>query len=112
MSEPISLFVPAALVGVLAVPLALKLVPPNRIYGFRTAKTLASRDLWYRVNRIAGLTLILAAVAVMCVFVAVPQLASGRSFSGVLVLIVPVVSALLVTGVYARKVRPGATDGR
>jgi uncharacterized membrane protein len=104
MSEPISLLVPAALVGLVAVPLALKLVPPNRIYGFRTAKTLDSRELWFRINRFAGLGLIAAAAATICVFLAMPELASGRSFTGMLVLIVPVIAALVATVAYARKI--------
>lgn len=104
MSEPISLFVPAVLVGLVAVPLALKLVPPNRLYGFRTAKTLANREIWFRVNRFAGLALIAAAAATLCAFLAMPELASGRSFAGLLVLIAPVVAALVATVAYARKV--------
>jgi uncharacterized membrane protein len=91
MSEPISMYVPAALVGALSVPLALKLVPPNRIYGVRTPQTLASREVWFRVNRVAGFALIVAVGMAMCVYLAEPEWASGRSFLGVLALIVPVV---------------------
>ena len=102
MTEPISMYVPAALIAALAVPLILKLVPPNRFYGFRTAQTLSDRENWFRINRVAGFALFLAVVATMCVYHIQPELASGRSFLGVLALIVPVFSALVAVGAYAR----------
>jgi uncharacterized membrane protein len=51
------------LIGVLAIPMALGFVPPNRYYGFRTAKSMASADVWYRANRICGWCLVVAAIA-------------------------------------------------
>jgi uncharacterized membrane protein len=98
------MYIPAALVAALAVPLALKLVPPNRLYGFRTAATLADREVWFRVNRVAGFALLVAAGTAMCFYLAMPELASGSSFLGVLALVVPVVLALAVTATYARKI--------
>lgn len=44
--------------ALLGVPLAARLVPPNGVYGFRTAATLRDRATWYRVNRVAGIDLI------------------------------------------------------
>lgn len=38
----------------LAVPLAAGRVPPNRLYGFRTPRTLADDRVWYPVNRMTG----------------------------------------------------------
>ncbi len=43
--------VPLVLV-VVSIPLALGLVPRNRLYGFRIPSTLASDGAWYRANRI------------------------------------------------------------
>lgn len=45
---------------VLGVPLALKLIPPNRFYGFRTRKAFSSLEAWYRINCATGLALIAA----------------------------------------------------
>lgn len=104
MPGPISMFVPATIIAVLAIPLALNLVPPNRIYGFRTAHSLADREHWFRINRIAGLALTAASAVALLVYLDQPELASGRSLVGVLVLAVPVLSALVATGMYARKV--------
>jgi uncharacterized membrane protein len=47
-------FVPAVLIFVLAIPLVLGLIPRNRFYGVRTAKTLSRDDIWYRANRFGG----------------------------------------------------------
>src|SRR5512141_1280169 len=103
MTEPFSLFVPATLIAAFSAPLALKLVPPNRFYGIRTEQTLADRDVWFRVNRVGGFALLLAAATTLCTFILMPEVASGRSFLGVLTLIVPVIAALIVTSIYARR---------
>ena|SRR5438445_283654 len=49
-----------ALMLVLGIPLALRLVPPNRFYGYRTPTTFASPEAWYQVNFATGLALISA----------------------------------------------------
>ena len=53
-----------ALVGImfvgLSIPLIRNRVPPNRFYGFRTAKTLSDPKIWYEVNRISGNDLLVA----------------------------------------------------
>jgi SdpI/YfhL protein family len=54
------------LASVLAIPMVLGLVPPNRYYGFRTPKTLGSADVWYKANRICGYCLALAGIAAIC----------------------------------------------
>jgi hypothetical protein len=52
---------PALMVG-LGVPLALKLVPPNRFYGFRTSTTFSSLNAWYQINYATGLAMMAAGV--------------------------------------------------
>ncbi len=42
------------LLAVLAVPLILAKVKPNRWYGFRTAAALSREDVWYAANKRAG----------------------------------------------------------
>jgi uncharacterized membrane protein len=103
MAGPISMYVPVTIITVFAVPLALKLVPPNRLYGIRTAQTLSNRDIWFRVNRVAGFARILAAGITMSLYWLMPELASGRSSLGVLALVVPVILALALAATYARK---------
>ena len=56
-------FFPAVAIGLLSIPLALALIPRNRFYGVRTARTLASDRDWYATNRLAGWLCLLASGA-------------------------------------------------
>lgn len=53
-------FMEGVLFGALGVPLALGHVPPNDSYGFRTAKTLSDPRVWYEINQVIGVDLIIA----------------------------------------------------
>jgi hypothetical protein len=64
--------VPAAALFILAVPLVLGLIPRNRFYGVRTALTFADDHVWYRVNRVAGVAVMLASGVYGSVAVAWP----------------------------------------
>jgi uncharacterized membrane protein len=48
----------------LSIPLILNRVPPNRFYGFRTAKTLSDPKIWYEVNHISGKDLLLVGILI------------------------------------------------
>jgi uncharacterized membrane protein len=56
---------PVVMVAV-ALPMVLGKVPPNRIYGFRTPKTLSSPNIWYSANRMAGWLMIAAGGLALC----------------------------------------------
>jgi uncharacterized membrane protein len=83
------------------------LVPPNGVYGFRTQQTLANRELWFQANRFAGFALFIAAGSSAAVFAVHPEYSSGRSFIGLLVFVVPLVTALVVSFAYVRRVVGG-----
>jgi hypothetical protein len=51
-------FVPSSIILLLALPLALGLIPPNRFYGVRTPRTLADPQCWDAVNRFASWALL------------------------------------------------------
>ena len=51
---------------VFGIPMALGMVPPNRYYGYRTRRTMASADVWYPANRIAGRCLAIAGLVAVC----------------------------------------------
>jgi len=57
------------LLALLAIPLILGRVPPNRFYGFRVRATLENRKLWYSVNQYAGWRLLI--VGMSAIFAAV-----------------------------------------
>ena len=103
MSEPLSLFVPTALIASAAVPLALQCVPPNPVYGVRTAQTLADRELWFRVNRFAGWVFLAAAALTTGAYLSMPEMASGGSFSGMLALMGPLAAATAAVVTYCRR---------
>ena len=48
------------LVVLLAIPLILKRVRPNRYYGLVTVNRFESQSLWYRANRFLGVALLVA----------------------------------------------------
>jgi hypothetical protein len=42
------------LISAVCLPMALGLIAPNALYGFRTSASLASADVWYQSNSSAG----------------------------------------------------------
>ena len=107
MNSAIPFLVPCGIIAVASIPIMLNLVPPNRLYGFRTRQTLANRDLWFRANRFAGFACFIAAAASAAVFAIHPEYASGRSFIGLLVFAVPLVTALGASFAYVRRIGGG-----
>ena len=61
--------------SLLGIPLVFGIIPPNRLYGFRVPSTLADRNLWYLVNRAAGMDLVIGGVFLIAVAFYAPQLA-------------------------------------
>ena len=58
-------YIVSLLMVVLGIPLILEKVPRNRIYGFRTPKTLSNDTIWYPANKTAGWDLLVAGVAIL-----------------------------------------------
>ena len=50
MGIRIAVTLACALIAALSIPLLLRRVPPNGLYGFRTPRTLSSPDIWYPAN--------------------------------------------------------------
>jgi uncharacterized membrane protein len=57
----LSFIIPSILFVILSIPLILKKVPPNGIYGFRLKKTMSNGEIWYKANRFGGAALLVAA---------------------------------------------------
>lgn len=57
----------SALLMALSVPLMVKLIGPNGLYGFRVEKTLADPDIWYAVNRVLGIDMLAAGTLLFAV---------------------------------------------
>jgi hypothetical protein len=55
MNLMIGMFVVTGLLlCVLSIPMILKIVKPNGLYGFRVKKTMENPDIWYAVNSYSG----------------------------------------------------------
>ena len=90
-----------ALTFALGIPLVLKLVPPNRFYGFRTTTSYSSADAWYQINFATGIALVAAGVVAGLLVLLLSQFAFkpevryglGVLFTGIITLmfLVPVV---------------------
>jgi hypothetical protein len=65
-------FVPAAIFVAISIPLALGLVPPNRVYGFRTPRAMESRQAWFVVNRYGGIAVLVASGVYLFIALALP----------------------------------------
>jgi len=91
------------IVGALSVPLILKKVRPNPLYGFRTPRTLSNPEIWYPANAFAGWAMLIGAVTSAGVLAVLPK--SSRPLVAVLVLVVPLGIAVVASVLYSRRLR-------
>lgn len=75
-------FVPAIIILVLAFPLILGLIPPNRVYGIRTAETLVNEQRWYQVNRYGGWAFLVSSLFYLGVAARFPSTTAGETDLG------------------------------
>lgn len=61
----------------LSIPLIKERVPPNSYYGFRTAKSLSDPKIWYAINRMSGIDLLIAGALISLGSVAMLFLGHG-----------------------------------
>ena len=95
----------AALFLVLAIPLVLKKIPRNRVYGFRTRATLKDDLLWFEANAHFGRRLIAASLfSITAVFVLYYTALSPELFvyAALGVLVAPALAATLDTFLHVR----------
>lgn len=55
-------YIPHGIAGLLilsGLPMALKLIPYNRYFGYRTELALSSEPLWYSMNQTAGILFVI-----------------------------------------------------
>jgi len=103
----------AALFALLAIPLMLRKVPRNVIYGYRTRATLSDDALWYEANAHFGRGLFIASIVSA---LAITALYLAHTFSpllflkiSVVVLVVPTGIAALATARHVRRVKSART---
>jgi|GEM_PF-2218773 hypothetical protein len=103
------LFVGLPLLNVLlGIPLLLKLVPPNRFYGYRTATSFSSPEAWYQINYATGLAMVAAGIAGGIVALLLSQglftlKPEARYLTGVLLTAVVMLVLFIPVVIYANK---------
>jgi uncharacterized membrane protein len=65
MTPHLLLLLSAVLLILFAVPLWMRMIPPNRFYGVRTRATLDDEQRWYAVNASTGLDLLLSGIVLL-----------------------------------------------
>jgi uncharacterized membrane protein len=63
----------------LSIPLVLRRVPPNHLYGFRVPATHRDRSVWYDVNAAAGWEFILLGTIMVTLELALPRAALNQT---------------------------------
>jgi uncharacterized membrane protein len=103
----------SVLLAILSIPLMLRKVPRNVIYGYRTRATLSDDSLWYEANAHFGRGLFIASIVSA---LAITASYLGQVFSlllflkiSVVVLVVPTGIAALATARHVRRVKSART---
>ena len=93
-----------------AIPLALRKVRPNVVYGYRTRATLSDEDVWYDANAYFGSRLIVAclcgAVAAWALYVLKPLPPDLFLPVSLVVLVAPTLVAAVATARFVKTLAP------
>jgi len=85
-------------IAAISVPLVLKMVPPNGVYGFRNSVTRSSIDIWYSANAFMGWALLSGVVASAVILLALP--AKTKRWQLLATFLVPVLLAVAASFIY------------
>src|SRR3954451_6451063 len=95
--------IPAVVIFISSIPMALGMVTRNRLYGFRTKRTLADEPTWFRVNRFAGIAIMIASVIYFTITIGKPSDGDFRIWLVHLAAFaLPLDGALTITAAYAK----------
>ncbi|HPA50370.1 MAG TPA: SdpI family protein [Thermoanaerobaculia bacterium] len=107
----VTILVVDALSILISIPLVLRKIGPNVVYGYRTRATLSDPALWYEANALFGRRLIAACTvsALAALFLARPGLLSPDAFLPVSVVLLgaPVAVAGVMTSRFVARVTKG-----
>ena len=104
----------ALLLIVLAVPMIMEKIKPNRWYGFRTSKTLGDEKKWYPANKYAGKAMVVAGIIIIilsALMMAMPRLGlvNFPASEGILItvwviaLLLPIIAMTAASFLYLRR---------
>ena len=69
----ITILICSVVFSLLSIPLILRRVPRNPVYGYRSRVTLSDDALWYKINAYFGMRFLVATLLSACVAVALHQ---------------------------------------
>ena len=91
------------ILAIVSIPLILRVVPPNGVYGFRVSAT-RSPAIWYPANAFMGWALLVAAVMSATVLLRLPE--GVKRWLLWAAFLLPVTGALVASFVYLERLRP------
>jgi uncharacterized membrane protein len=100
--------VPAILILTASIPLAIGIVPRNRVYGIRTCKTLSDDSVWYPANRFGGWALIISCLFYLLLSTLMPYNKDQQDNFSIWIIhftgfLLPLASGIIITLLYVRK---------
>ena len=105
--NPLALGMIGGVIVLLSIPLALRLVPRNHVYGVRIPKAFQSEEAWYEINAYGGrLLLVYGALLLLFATLSRDSAPSPRSIWSVAYVGLPLLCVFLVLGrvvAYARR---------
>ena len=104
MLSTVLILVMCALTAIAGIPLILKLVPRNELYGVRTEKALSRDEIWYEVNRFGGWALVVAAAITVLALVIWANTLLRPLWRQFAVFLLPLAIAIVTTLWYERQV--------
>jgi archaellum biogenesis protein FlaJ (TadC family) len=103
MITTIVLLIAVALIAVAAVPLLLRLIPQNPVYGVPTERTLDDEKLWFTVNAFAGKAVLIACGVVALLLILYQGTWLRSAWAQVAVFVIPLAIAVGATIAYERR---------
>ena len=94
--------------AIIAIPLILRKVPRNIVYGFRTRLTLENDFVWYEANAYFGRVFLISSFvsALLIIFLYLSNFVSVQNFlkASIAILVVPPMIAVLMTLRYIKSI--------
>ena len=90
-------------IAILSVPLILRVVPPNGVYGFRTSATFSDPAIWYSANAFLGWALLVAAITGATLLIMLPS--TAKRWRLWVSFLVPVLGAVASSFAYLQRFR-------
>lgn len=103
MTTRVALSIPCLIIAVVSIPMVLRRVPPNPLYGFRTKLTLSNPDIWYRANAFSGWALMVAAAVSLALLWLVPEAVLALPWIALATFLGPLLASVVASFVYLRR---------